>query len=272
MIREVGKAVVLARGLGTRMREADAHAALDARQAAAADAGLKAMIPVGRPFLDYALSALADSGISEACLVIGPEHGAVRERYSRLSPRRIRVSFAVQERPLGTADAVAAAEAFAAGEEFLALNGDDLYPVSALRALRALRGPGVALFSRAALVSKGNVPAERVARFAVATVGGDGFLGRLYEKPDEATLASLGSGALFSMNCWRFPPAIFEACRRISPSGRGELELPDAVELAMRELGARFEVVRCEEGILDLSNRADVVEVAERLSAIEPDL
>ena len=43
---EIDKLVVLARGLGTRMRRADDAAALDRRQAAAADAGIKALIPL----------------------------------------------------------------------------------------------------------------------------------------------------------------------------------------------------------------------------------
>ena len=60
-------AVILARGLGTRMRRDPGVAAaegsgarvgkaapsgLTAAQAAVADAGLKAMIPVGRPLID----------------------------------------------------------------------------------------------------------------------------------------------------------------------------------------------------------------------------
>src|SRR5687767_10623200 len=108
------KAVVLARGLGTRMRALDPSASLDAKAAAVADTGLKAMIPVGRPFLDYVLSALADAGFTDVCLVIGSEHSAVREHYEVESkPSRIRLNFAIQERPLGTADAVLAAEQFA---------------------------------------------------------------------------------------------------------------------------------------------------------------
>ncbi len=57
------KAVILARGLGTRMRRDDAGAELSAEQASLADSGMKAMIPVGRPFLDYVLSGLADAGV-----------------------------------------------------------------------------------------------------------------------------------------------------------------------------------------------------------------
>ncbi len=80
----ITRAIILARGLGTRMRErAQGGAAMDAAQAEAADRGVKAMIPIGRPFLDYVLSALADAGYTEACLVIGPEHDAIRDYYER---------------------------------------------------------------------------------------------------------------------------------------------------------------------------------------------
>src|SRR5262245_57955777 len=113
------KAVILARGLGTRMRRYDDAARVDPSQSAVADTGVKAMIPIGRPFLDYILSSLADAGYRDVCLVIGPEHQVVREYYTaKAPPRRTRVSFAVQEKPLGTADAVLAAEEFAVGEDF----------------------------------------------------------------------------------------------------------------------------------------------------------
>src|SRR5688572_7796745 len=126
--RGTTKAVVLARGLGTRMRAPDPSAPLDADASAIADSGLKAMIPVGRPFLDYVLSALADAGFTDACLVIGPEHSAVREHYNGAAkPARIRVHFAVQEKPLGTADAVLAAEQFVGVDPFVVINSDNYY-------------------------------------------------------------------------------------------------------------------------------------------------
>ena len=64
------KAVVLARGLGRRMRASESGTVLESRQTRAADAGLKAMIPVGsptstRPFLDYVLASLAEAGFTE---------------------------------------------------------------------------------------------------------------------------------------------------------------------------------------------------------------
>ena len=92
------KALVLARGKGTRMQRADRTAAVDAAQSSVADTGLKAMIPFRRPFLDYVLSALADAGCLDICLVIGPEHDVVRDYYERTRPpERVRITFAVQQ-------------------------------------------------------------------------------------------------------------------------------------------------------------------------------
>jgi len=264
------KAVVLARGLGTRMRRADPAARLTARQARAAEAGLKALIDVGRPFLDYGLTALADAGYRRACLVVGPEHDELRDYYGRqVRPARLEISFAVQQTPRGTADAVLAAEQFAGGEPFLVVNCDNYYPVNALAALRRLRTPGLVGFGREGMLAGGNIPPERVPRFAIIRDDGAGWLAEIVEKPDEQRLASLPQPLRLSMNCWRFDGRIFAACRAIAPSARGELELPDAVQHAMAAGGVRFRVVPCEQAVLDLTSRADVPAVAALLAGVK---
>ncbi len=264
------KAVVLARGLGTRMRRRHPGAALDQAQAEAALAGLKGMMPLeGHPFLDYVLSGLADAGYREICLVVGPEHGIVREWYGRHArPARLRITFATQAKPLGTADAVLAAEGFTGPERFLVINGDNYYPVEALRALRALSGSGLAAFTRRPLLDAGNLTAERVARFPVVRVAADGALDSLVE-PATADADAAGGGALVSMNCWLFTPAIFRACRAIAPAASGELELPDAVRYAVARLGERFDVLRFALPVLDLTARADVAAVALALRGVQ---
>ncbi len=72
------------------------------------------------------------------------------------------------------------------------------------------------------------------------------------------------------MNCWRFDAAVFDACRAIRPSSRGEVELPNAVRHGVREMGWRLRAVPIEAGVLDLSRRSDIPEVERRLAAIEP--
>ncbi len=256
------RAVILARGLGTRMRREDAGAQLDAAQARVADGGVKAMIPVGRPFLDHAMSALADAGIRDVCLVIGPEHDAIRTYYASVALHRVRVHFAIQDTPNGTAGAVAAAEAFADGTCVLVMNGDNYYPVAACHALAQLETSGAVGFAVAGLVANSNIPENRVRQFALLQHDADGMLTGIVEKPDDATYAALIDHSLVSMNLWSFTPVIFEACRRVVPSVRGELELQDAVRLAMTELGEPFTVLRSDDGVLDLSTRGDIDGVA----------
>jgi dTDP-glucose pyrophosphorylase len=268
--RSSDKAAILARGLGTRMRKATPDAHLTNGQEAVADTGVKALMPMGRPFLDYVLGTLADAGYRRICLVIGPEHDALREYYGKtLEYERLSVEFAVQEKPLGTADAVASAETFADGDFVTVINSDDYYPVEALRALRGLDGHGLAAFEREGMIRDSNIPPERVARFAVVELDNDGYLRKIIEKPDENSLKTLPRPMFVSMNCWRFGAAIFPACREIEPSARGELEITDAVQHLIDEKGIRFKSIPFELPVLDLTSRDDVAPVAQHLSSIK---
>jgi dTDP-glucose pyrophosphorylase len=222
------RAIVLARGLGTRMRTADPAAALTDDQQRAADAGHKAMMPIaGRPFLDYVLSAAADAGLRRIALIVAPDHGVLREHYEGPArPTRLAVDFVVQPQPRGTADAVLAAEQWADGQPFVAINADNLYPRAALGAMQALAEPGLAGFDAGDLVRIGNIPAGRVRAFALVEQDDRGYLTRIVEKPSPGDIDRLGPEARVSMNCWRFDARIFDACRAVTPSARGELELP----------------------------------------------
>ena len=263
------KAVILARGLGTRMRVQDAAAGLDADQDAVAATGIKALMPIDRPFLDYVLGALAEAGYRRICLVIGPEHDAVRRYFGEeLATERLQIDFAEQATPEGTADALVAAEAWVGDEPFLMINSDNYYPATALEQLRALDGPGVAVFGWDSMLAAGNVPEERLLRFALVESGADGSLSRIVEKPDLTELATFAGCWGVGMNCWRFDARIFAACRQIERSARGEYELPDAVARA-RERGVGFQVVHIDEAVLDLSSRADVESIKRLLAGRE---
>jgi glucose-1-phosphate thymidylyltransferase len=267
------KAVVLARGLGTRMRARNDGAVIAREQAAVADQGVKAMIPVGgRPFLDYVLAALADAGLTDVCLVVGPEHQAIREYYARtVVPRRMRLSFAVQEKPLGTADAVRAAELFVSEEPFVVVNADNYYPPEVLAALRRHSPPATVGFARDGLLRDGQIPADRIARYALLDVGPDGVLRRIVEKPEEQLARALRDAPV-SMNCWLLTPVILDACRRVPPSPRGELELSLAVQYAIDVMDIRVHVVPVDAPVLDLSHRADIAAVASRLGRLNVSL
>ena len=251
------------------MRAAQPGVRLGADAAASADRGEKGMIPVGRPFLDYVLSGLADAGLDQVCLVIGPEHHTIREYYTGAgTPRRVTLTFAIQAEPRGTADAVLAAEVFARGESLVVLNADNLYPEAALRELIAMPRAGLVAWRRSALIRSGDIPAERIHRFALIE-SRDGRLARIVEKPDDETAAGFGADPLVSMNLWLLPPTIFDSCRSVGRSERGELELQDAIRHGIAGLGETYLVRVREEPVLDLSTRADIPRVTERLAGIE---
>jgi glucose-1-phosphate thymidylyltransferase len=268
------QAVVLARGVGTRMRrEPDAGAdTLTAELRAAAARGAKGMMPLGaRPLLDYVLSALADAGIADVTLVIGPEHDLVRDYFTRTAiPERVRVRFAVQAEPRGTADAVLAARDVVDDAPFLVLNSDNYSPGAAFRELAALGAPGVVAFEEHALVRDGGIDRERVLKYALLDVDDDGWLRVIREKPGAHDPLALRAERWVSMNLWSFTPRIFEACARTQPSERGELEIQSAVMIAIHELGERFRVLPMRAGVLDLSSRGDVALVAARLAGVVP--
>jgi glucose-1-phosphate thymidylyltransferase len=244
------------------MRAAD-DGSLDPAQARAADAGLKAMMPFGRPFLDFALHALADAGLADVCLVIGPGHEAIRSYYEHLPTTRLAISFAVQQEPRGTADAVRAARAFTGGDHFLAANADNLYPVEACRTLAERGVAATAAFSRAGLLRDGQIAPERIAAFALIE-SENGRLTRVREKPGAAVVAGAGEAAYVSMNLWALPPDVHDAIDVLPPSPRGELELPLAVQ-ALIDRGVEFAVFPFDAPVLDLSQRSDVAFVAARL-------
>ena len=283
------RAVVLARGLGSRMRQDDGSARLSPEQADAAAAGHKAMMPInGRPFLDYLLSALADAAVTDVALVVAPDHEPLRRHYVvDAPPSRLRMAFIVQSEALGTADAIAATRSWVGDEPFLAMNSDNLYPVAALRDLAALDEPGLPAFDVEDLIASSNIPPDRVRSFATIDVDQHGYLTGIVEKPREDLPPKGGSHEpvasafrrkhqvirrkhqLISMNCWRFDARIFDACRDVPRSARGELELPEAVGLAVRR-GVRFRALPARGPVLDLSRRADAADVERRLAGTVP--
>ena len=252
------------------MRKQDQAAGLTDDQARVAQTGVKALIPIDRPFLDYVLTVLADAGYRSACLVIGPGHDNVRDYYTKQAPpTRLSIDFAIQQQPLGTANAAAAAEDFVGDDDFLMINSDNHYPLDAVRALRDIAGPGLAAFERQALIDKSNIPADRIQKFAAIEIDSSDHMARVIEKPTDEQLTELGEDVFLSMNCWRLSPNIFKACRAIAPSPRGEYEITDAVQHCINQLGETFTAIRCSSPVLDLSSQQDVAPVTKLLAGTD---
>ena len=226
----------------------DNGAALDGGQASAAASGAKGMMPFARPFLDYVLSVLADAGITEAVLVIGPPPEDRRDsrvlRGDGAPDGACRIRFAVQPEPRGTADALLRGARRRAARTVSRAQLRQLLSRS-MRAPRSRRwaAPDSIAFDADTLVRESGIEAERVLRYALVDADADGWLRAIREKPDRRPSArAIARERWVSMNLWSFTPRIFDACARVVPSARGELELQDAVTIAMRDFGERFRV------------------------------
>lgn len=255
-------AVVLAAGAGTRMRREAPSAALLPEQVRAAAEGAKAMMPIhGRPFLDYTLHALAEADIHRAIVVRSPQQSSMQRYYEQQTRQRMDVRFAIQAEPRGTAHALLSAREAVQEQAFLLLNGDNGYPIGALKRLSQLSSMGLVAFGAESVLlqpSATDEPDARLCAYAAVYKNPLGELVDIVEKPPVPP-------DWVSMNCWRMTPEIFRACEAIEPSPRGEWELPDAVRFAMRQHGQSFQVVPARGPVLDLSSRADIQAVSDLL-------
>lgn len=255
------KAIILARGLGTRMKVKTANLSLTSEQNSSADAGLKGLVPLanGRTLLEMGTENLREAGFEQIIVVIGPEHDLIREHCERLD---IRIEFAVQKEALGTADAVLAAEQMISDDELFAVfNSDNLYPVSALKSLVSATCPAMLAFDKQTLINESDIPVERLAKFATVEIDNKDELVSITEKPQKVS-----SNSYISMNAWLFSPVIFKACRAITPSERGEYEVTSAVNHLIGTLNEKIKAIKVKEGVLDLSTRADIETAARFLN------
>jgi D-glycero-alpha-D-manno-heptose 1-phosphate guanylyltransferase len=111
----VPAAVILAGGLGTRLR----HAVPDLP---------KPMAPInGRPFLEYQLDYWIGQSVSRFVLSVGYRHTAIVQHFGTCY-KGVGLEYAVEEQPLGTGGGfLRAAEQLGRREPFLLLNGDTYF-------------------------------------------------------------------------------------------------------------------------------------------------
>jgi len=199
------KALVLSGGSGSRLRPITHTYA-------------KQLVPVAnKPVLFYGLEAIRDAGITDVGIVVGDTEPAIRDAVGDGSGFGLEVTYLRQDAPLGLAHAVLIAREFLGDEDFVMYLGDNFIVGGITPLVEEFRGG-----RPDAQIMLTQVPDPR--QFGVAELDDAGQVVGLEEKPAEprSDLALVG--------VYIFTPAVHEAVAQLRPSGRGELEITEAIQ------------------------------------------
>ena len=197
------KGVVLAGGLGSRLYPLTKITN-------------KHLLPVfNKPMIYYPIQCLVNAGITDIQIVTG---GNSAGHFLQLLGNGAdfglkQLNYAYQQGEGGIAEALKLAEPFAKGEPICVVLGDNIIEGNIKKAVEDYKKQG----GGAKILLKEVHDPER---FGVATVK-DGKVLKIVEKPKqpETNLAVIG--------IYMYDPSVFEICRTLKPSSRGELEITD---------------------------------------------
>lgn len=202
---KIEKAVILAAGRGTRMRELTQDLP-------------KPMIRVrGRPVLHHIVEGLASAGVRELLLVIGYRGDVVREFFKDGADFGVRIEYTEQKVQDGTGRVVDLARDFAGQSPFVLSYGDILVDPANYHALVRLEESIEATIS--------------VKRNEDVSKGGAVFLNDAFELTDLREKPKPGepTSPWYNAGLYAFRPSIFAFTAKLQPSPRGEYELTDAI-------------------------------------------
>ena len=203
------KAVVLAAGKGTRLRPLTEDKP-------------KGLVEVdGKPILTHCLDQLVDLGADEFVVVVGYLKEKIIQHYGD-EYQGIPITYAHQREQKGLAHALLTVEEHI-DDDFMLILGDNIFQANLQDVVRRQREDRA---DAAFLVEE--VPWEEASRYGVCDTNKYGEITDVIEKPADPPSNLVMTGF------YTFTPAIFDACRLVMPSDRGEYEISDAIDLLIR--------------------------------------
>jgi dTDP-glucose pyrophosphorylase len=212
---KIDKAVILAAGRGTRMRELTADLP-------------KPMIAVrGKPVLQHIVEGLRDARIRDFLIVVGYRSDTVRNFLGDGSRYDIAIQYTTQAVQDGTGRVVDLARDFVGDSAFVLSYGDILVDAANYERVGDLPDNAEAIIT----VTRG----EDVSK------GGAVFLNEKMELIDirEKSKPGQTTSPWYNAGLYAFRPSIFEFTARLKPSPRGEYELTDAIR-ALAQSGKKI--------------------------------
>jgi dTDP-glucose pyrophosphorylase len=246
------KAVILAAGKGTRMRELTSELP-------------KPMLRLqGKPILEHIVAGIVAAGIREIFIVTGWRADVIENHFSDGKKFRAKISFGRQLVQDGTGKAPEIAKEFVGDSPFLLTYGDILVPPETYP--QTIRRFDEGDFAGVITVTRG----EDMTKGGLNFFDEQFCLKRLVEKPSPEQLQQLrrdgwlkpGVPAWYNAGIYIFRPTIFGFTSRLHKSPRGEYELTDAIsviiasgeKLAGLEIQGRWVDVRDPETLAKLEN------------------
>ena len=217
-MQTITKALLLAAGRGTRMRDLTADLP-------------KPMLEVrGKPVAQHIIEGLRDAGVSEFLIVVGYRAEVVQNHFGDGSRDKIDIKYATQVVQDGTGRVVDLAREFAGTSPFVLSYGDILVDPCNYKKLVDLDDGVDAIIS----VKSG----EDVSK------GGAVFLNERMELIDLREKPAPGEpvSPWYNAGVYTFRPSIFEFTAKLKPSPRGEYELTDAIR-DMARAGKRIQAL-----------------------------
>jgi dTDP-glucose pyrophosphorylase len=206
---KIEKAVILAAGRGTRMREL------------AADVP-KPMIDVrGKPVLQHIVEGLRDAGIRDCLIVVGYRADAVQDFFGDGLRYNVAIQYKTQTVQDGTGRVVELAHDFVTDRPFILAYGDILIGPANYRRVVNLSDDVDAMLT----VTRG----EDVSKGGAVFVNEQMELVDIREKSERWSDLSQGTMPFYNAGLYSFRPSIFDFTAKLKPSPRGEYELTDAI-------------------------------------------
>ncbi len=210
--------------------------------------GAKQLVPVAnKPILFYVIENIVAAGITDIGIIIAPETGEeVKSRVGNGDRWNVKISYFLQEKPLGLAHAVMVAREYLEGGPFLMYLGDNLIGSRVTKEVEEFKNRSEL---SASIFLK---PVSNPKAFGVAVVDESGQVVDLVEKPEDppSDLALVG--------IYLFRPEIFQAISSIKPSRRGELEITDAISWLIKN-GYKVQSYVVESWWLDTGKKDDLL-------------